>query len=281
MQLATQRIFLLLSLSALTAKGADTPAISPPAGRVAVVADGNSPDPDDIFATAVGLALIKAAGAEKKLVHYSHSCDLVKGPKITAEKELERQGMMQRSCDETAKLWGGFDHLTFYNCRTQYDAARKDLTDHINASNETNPLWIIEQGEPDLIYDAVAAADRQKLAFIHFITHHPMNDQGDHHDLKDILKLGGHEVRISNQNKNLRGAIEPWFWMRDSEDPKIRWLWDQGMLVEKDTVVDFQKGVFDCSDAGMVYFWLSGASQGGSQTAGPEEVRSLLLKNSN
>ena len=50
--------------------------IQPPAGRIAVVADGNSPDPDDIGATAVMFGILKGANLRDRLVHLSHSCDL-------------------------------------------------------------------------------------------------------------------------------------------------------------------------------------------------------------
>lgn len=39
-----------------------SPEIRPPAGRLAIVADGNSPDPDDIGATAVMFGLLKGQG---------------------------------------------------------------------------------------------------------------------------------------------------------------------------------------------------------------------------
>ena len=48
--------------------------ICPPAGRLAIVADGNSPDPDDIGATAVIFGLLHASGFNDRLVHLSHSC---------------------------------------------------------------------------------------------------------------------------------------------------------------------------------------------------------------
>jgi len=43
--------------------------INPPAGRLAVVIDGNSPDPDDIGATPVMLALLQQAKLSERLVH--------------------------------------------------------------------------------------------------------------------------------------------------------------------------------------------------------------------
>ena len=100
--------------------------ISPPPGRIAIVADGNSPDPDDLGGTAVSIALLRAAGLEDRLVHYSHSCDLVGDHRITAKPERERHHLMQLSCDVTARRWGGFDNLVFYDALWQ----KKQTQDH-------------------------------------------------------------------------------------------------------------------------------------------------------
>ena len=104
------------------------PQINPPAGRIAIVADGNSPDPDDLGGTAVSIAMLRATGLEGRLVHYSHSCDLVrKGPRISEKAEIERHALMQSSCDVTARRWGGFESLTFYDAKWQKKETIKDL----------------------------------------------------------------------------------------------------------------------------------------------------------
>jgi len=43
-----------------------------------------------------------------RLVHYSHSCDLVRDNKIFVRAEKERHQLMQLSCYVTARRWGGF-----------------------------------------------------------------------------------------------------------------------------------------------------------------------------
>ena len=85
----------------------DIPPVRPPAGRVAFVADGNSPDPDDIGGTAAAIAMLRATRLDNRLVHCSHSCDLVKADNISAEDECRRQHLMQEACDGTVKVWGG------------------------------------------------------------------------------------------------------------------------------------------------------------------------------
>ena len=115
------------------------PEINPPTGRIAIIADGNSPDPNDLGGTAVSLALLRSAGLEGRLVHYSHSCDLVRGSRISAKAEKERHALMQSSCDVTARRWGGFDSLTFYDALWQKEETIKDLSRAINALTSDDP----------------------------------------------------------------------------------------------------------------------------------------------
>ena len=156
--------------------------INPPAGRLAIIADGNSPDPDDLGGTAVSIALLRAAGLEDRLVHYSHCCDLVgvnpysPENRISPKAEIERHALMQAACDVTARRWGGFDNLTFFDAKWDFDQTVKDLIEAIYASTADNPLWIIEAGEPDLIGFALAQSPKEKHKYVKVVTHHPAND---------------------------------------------------------------------------------------------------------
>lgn len=248
---------------------------------IAVVADGNSPDPDDIGATAVSLALLKAFGLEKDLVYYSHSCDLdpFSGSRnrITPQQELNRQRLMQTSCDGTASRWGGFNGITFYNCRTQRKLATDKLRDAINAATSTKPLAIILAGEPDLIYDAINSAQRAKRKFVTIISHHIANEESADEagkNISDVEKKFSEVTvtRIPDQNVGLKTELATWHWARDHKDNRIEWLWEQGKIAEQDGVVKFQDGDFDCSDAGMVYFQITG-----DRTPGVNEFRNALL----
>ena len=253
--------------------------IQPPAGRVAVVADGNSPDPDDLGGTAVTIALLRAAGYEDRLVHYSHSCDLVRVDRISEKAEVERHALMQASCDVTARRWGGFDGLTFLDAKWQMDATIKDLAAAINASTASDPLWIIEAGEPDIIGFALKAARKDKHQFVKVVTHHPANDDaGDFYSWQQILDFGVEEVRIPDQNINLKVDQEAWDWARDHSDSRIQQIWLQGKIAEVDDVVTFQKGKWDCSDAGMILYWLTGATNGGLKAGSVTQVKAILEK---
>ena len=256
-----------------------SPTINPPAGRVAILADGNSPDPDDLGGTAVSIALLRAAGLEDRLVHYSHSCDLIKNqPNISVREERERHALMQSACDVTARRWGGFDDLTFFDAKWQQDETIRDLVNAINNSTADDPLWIIEAGEPDVIGLALRLTPKEKHRFVKVVTHHPANDNaGDFFTWQQILEFGVEEVRIPDQNTHLKVDIEKWDWARDHPDPRIQQVWLHGKIAEVDNVVKFQKGKWDCSDAGMVLYWITGATNGGLREGTVADVKGLLL----
>ncbi|WP_343853475.1 hypothetical protein [Algoriphagus jejuensis] len=261
-----------------TSTESDKIRIAPPAGRIAIVADGNSPDPDDLGGTGVSLALLRAAGLSGRLVHYSHSCDLVRGDRISEKAEKERHHLMQLACDLTARRWGGYDSLVFYDALWQQKETVSDLAKAIDASSAADPLWIVEAGEPDIIGMALSESDPEKHRFVKVITHHPANDDaGDFYSWAQILDFGVEEVRIPDQNINLKVDLPQWDWAKDHPDPRLQWIWLLGKMAEVDDVVKFQKGKWDCSDAGMVLYWITGATGGGLETGSVEDVKGLLL----
>lgn len=255
-----------------------TPTINPPKGRIAIVADGNSPDPDDLGGTAVSIALLRAAGLENRLVHYSHSCDLIRVNRIDEKAERERHALMQSACDVTARRWGGFNAITFFDAKWQQEITVNDLANTINASTAEDPLWIIEAGEPDIIGLALEASKKSKHKFVKVVTHHPANDDaGDFYTWQQILDFGVEEVRIPDQNVNLKVNLEKWDWAKNHSDPRIQWVWLQGKIAEVDNVVKFQKGKWDCSDAGMVLYWITGATNNGLELGTVDQIKKLLL----
>ena len=274
----------VLLASRCVAISAEEVCIRPPAGRLAVVADGNSPDPDDIGAMAVIFGLLRNADLSSRLVHLSHSCDLDpfknKGRNsISPEDELRRQQKLDELLDEGISLFGPFENLTdYYNCRTEPEAAVEDLRKAIDASTEEDPLWIIEAGEPDIIGYALRAADPSKVKFVHVVSHHPANDEsGDVFSWQEILDFGVTEHQIGDQNVGLKTKIELWDWAKNHKRPEIAWIWEQLHYAEQDGVVAFQANHFDCSDAGMIYWWITGADRGGETRAGVEEIRRMVF----
>jgi hypothetical protein len=257
--------------------------IQAPSGRLAVVIDGNSPDPDDIGATPVIFGLLQQAGLSDRLVHLSHSCDLDpfrnKGRQIDAQNEARRQKVLHELSGKSIELFGPFNHLRdYYNCRVSQDAARDDLVDAINASSKDDPLWIIEAGEPDLIGYALEKANPAVIKHVHVVSHHPANDDsGDYFTWQQILDFGVTEHQIGDQNVSLQTPISAWDWAKEHENEGYRFMWEMLAYAEQDGVVPFQANKFDCSDAGMVYWWITGADKGGNNFAQVSDVKEILL----
>lgn len=273
------KITLLIISIGITATAMSQAKINAPAGRIAIVADGNSPDPDDLGGTAVSIALLRAAGLENRLVHYSHSCDIIPVSRISKAAEKERHEMMQLACDGTARRWGGFDNLTFIDVKWNLDKAIEDLAKAINASTAEDPLWIIEAGEPDLIGMALDVSSKEKHNFVKVITHHPANDNtGKFYEWEEILEFNVEEVRIPDQNILLKVDEERWDWAKNHPDHRIQWVWLLGKMAEIDDVVKFQNGYWDCSDAGMVLYWITGANVNKGEPQGTvNDVKAILL----
>ncbi|MHA7943621.1 hypothetical protein ACJOV8_011165 [Formosa sp. 3Alg 14/1] len=271
------KLVLVVLVFLTTAWATAQPVIKPPKGRIAIIADGNSPDPDDLGGTTISLALLRATGLENRLVHYSHSCDLVRVNRISEAAEYERHAMMQIACDGTARRWGGFENLTFFDAKWQLDETIKDLSKAINASSAEDPLWIIEAGEPDIIGFALGASEKEKHQYVKVVTHHPANDDaGDFYTWQSILDFGVEEVRIPDQNINLKVDESEWDWAKNHSDDRMKFVWLMGKMAEVDDVVKFQKGKWDCSDAGMVLYWITGATNGGVQQGSVTQVKTIL-----
>jgi hypothetical protein len=258
--------------------------IKPPTGRLAIVIDGNSPDPDDIGATPVMFGLLKQAGLADRLVHISHSCDLDpfrnKGRQIKPEDEARRQNILHELSGKSIEHFGPFKNLRdYYNCRTRQDEARDDLIDAINVSSASEPLWIIEAGEPDLIGYALEKALPEAIKHVHVVSHHPANDNsGDFFTWQQIVDFGVTEHQIGDQNIALQTPINNWDWAKNHENPAYHFMWEMLAYAEQDGVVPFQANKFDCSDAGMIYWWITGANKGGNNFATPSDVKDMLLQ---
>jgi len=257
--------------------------INLPSGTLAVVIDGNSPDPDDIGASPVLLALLERADAADRLVHISHSCDL--DPfrnkaryQIDPENESRRQRVLDSAINRALNIFGPFENVEkLFNCRAEQQAAIEDLTLAINSASAERPLWIIEAGEPDVIGYALQESKKGKRQYVKVVSHHPANDNsGDYFTWQKILDFGVEEHQIGDQNVGLQTPVSAWDWAKDSNDDGISLIYEMLEYAEQDGIVPFQTGKFDSSDAGMIYWWITGADNGGNNHATPREIQTLL-----
>lgn len=260
------------------APGPSKNVLRPPAGRLAIVIDGNSPDPDDIGATAVMFGLLGKAGLTDRLVHLSHCCDLRPTNRISRQDELRRQRVLDQLCQDGISHFGPFENLKRqFNCRREQEEAVRDLRNAVNASSADSPLWIIEAGEPDVIGYALQGAEASTLEHVHVVSHHPANDNsGDFFRWPEILAFGIKEHQVGDQNELLQTAKKPWDWAREHSAKEIAWIWDCLAYAERDGVVKFQANKFDCSDAGMLYWWMTGADEGGETRSTPADFKEVL-----
>lgn len=224
-------------------------------GRIAYSCDGNHNDPDDWIASAVTLAILAEAGLKDRLVHFDYNCILpltdAEWEKTHAESVLGAAGRYE------------FDSNVFFDCRKDRGGAVASITKAVNDSSADDPLYFIIAGPMEVPCLGIQQSDPAKRQFVYCISHSRWND-GFASKYKftftkrSVIEQDVHWVQIRDQNRLLSCGrygrpsapeeFEPYFWMRDSHDAKVRWLWER-MLVSTRP---------DPSDAGMTYFLVSG-----------------------
>jgi len=252
---------------------------APPAfwGRIAISADGNEHNCDDITATAMTIALLATTGNAHRLVYYGYSDHLRSTGRDSTCNGGNREEEMRIFAVETATCWGGFNTGVFYNAKQHTTAAVNALAAQINQSSASQPLWIIAAGSMEVVGRALAASDASRRPFVTVVSHSTWNDfhaeEPDHgqwnfDELESIL--GAHTYHLIDQNDGLKASPTDYLWLRDAADPKLRWLWDRHIV----------SGLahFDPSDAGMVYWLLHGGPHGGDQHATPHKLKTILTR---
>ena len=239
-----------------------------PLPRIAISADGNWHDRDDICAAAIEIALLAKTGNQARLVH----CDYADHYWQT---DPTREELMRGSVVDTATQWGGFDPNVFFNATQALVAAVAHLTAEIDKSTAADPLVILSMGPMQVIGLAVAQSDTAHRGYVTLASHSPWNDNhataagpkegltGTCYSFNKIGTMGVKLLHIVDQNAGLNRPYTEFYWLRDSADPKLRWLWDRGQAAAKST--------FDCSDAGAVYCELTG-----DPTADPTKLNAIL-----
>ncbi|TYA78456.1 hypothetical protein [Seonamhaeicola marinus] len=246
--------------------------------RIACSADGNAQpdleytgrynyaDPDDWGATPATLAILAKRNLQNKLVHYSYN-NFMPSPPHTTVRNYMKEGV-----DGSIKRWD-FDKKLFFDVGTHKKQALKHLTKELKKSSKEDPLYFINMGPSEFLYQAVEQVIKEgnadALSYVYIISHSNYNDnhlrRPNHHTIKQVIELSGNRLkfkRIKDQN-NKNNPNEGWsslhdwtvwHWLRDHDNPDFVWLWES-MKKHKEFRADI-------SDAGMVYYLITGDEDG-------------------
>lgn len=248
-------------------------------GRIAISSDGNNHDCDDITATAMSIALLAKTGNASKLVYYGHSDHHWSSNTVeTCGSVTDREAEMHISSHGTAQLWGGFTLGAFRNVRANLTGAVNALVTQVNNSSAGNPLTIIAAGPMDVVGRALNTAGANK-DHVTVISHSDWNDNHSDSPENESSHSGWTWAEmqaafptvtfthIADQNAGLTVAESNYFWLRDSSDSRLQSIWARHVVGAEGPT----DGHFDPSDAGMVYYLLTG-----DQGATPRKIRFIL-----
>ncbi len=251
-----------LSVSFTVTDGGGTP---PSAWRIGLSHDGNQHDPDDFLGIAMAIAILGEAGEEGRLVHVDYSNHLGNNnPSMAAEMTASAVGAAQRWGVSAARL---------FDDQTNLAGAIDGIKNAINASTSSDRFYLVCAGPMEVAWRGINASDPAKRPFCTAVSHSSWND--DHadttlmtHRWTDIVNSGVRTIHIKDQNAGLRTALSNWTWLRDSGLEAWRWLYSRNAAEIGNA------GLFDCSDAGMVYYVLTGR---GDQDANAAKLQDLFM----
>ena len=240
-------------------------------GRIAWSSDGNHNDEDDWAASPVALAIFAEAGLKDRLDHFDYNCILTAtDPAWESTHAASVLGAAERY---------GYAKSVFHDCRKDLDGAVASIVRAINASSADDPLYFVIAGPVEVPLRGIQKADPGKRPFVYCISHSVWNDgfaakYQFTNTKRDVIPSGVRWVQIRDQNRLLSTSPygrparadewRPWHWMRDSDDAKVRFLWERMQASTR----------ADCSDAGMAYFVVTG-----DEEADPAKLRRLLDDN--
>ena len=237
-------------------------------GRIAYSADGNHNDPDDWASSPVVLALFAEFGVKEKLVHFHYNSILTN---TDAEWEKTHEAGVLGAAERY-----GYDRRLFHDCRQALDAAVASLAKAVNESTAENPLYFIVAGPMQVPVMALLKSSPEARKHVYVISHSNWNDglvtrYSFKNTKRDVIALGVNWIQIRDQNPLLAFSrygqpaqpeeFKPYFWMRDSQDPKVRFLWERMVVSTRP----------DPSDSGMAYFLMTG-----DEEADPAKYKRLL-----
>lgn len=225
----------------------------PEVGRVAMTADGNQNDKDDWASAPMALAILAHRNLQPNLVHYDYN------DHIWDSSEDHRKNMIE-SVQEGGERFG-FDTSRFFDdtIPEQLDAGTKELVAQINESTSGDELWFVLAGPMETAWMALDAADPDARKHVKCVSHgHDTFNQNyakekhGGHDYDDMIDLGCQRIQIPDQNSGFGPTdMDDWNYLKHGDDNE-KWLYSRLDLV----------GNGDVSDAGMVYFVVTGDKHG-------------------
>ncbi|MEL6481588.1 MAG: hypothetical protein AAFQ75_09080, partial [Pseudomonadota bacterium] len=228
--------------------------------RVVFHFDGNNNDPDDIAAIAVAALLAKAAGIEDKTVFYFGN--------NLAENNQNSQLAKLRDSAAFAESLG----IEIVDYQADIPAATASLTSIFNSGDA---VLVLDGGPMEATYRALEGTSASNLGNITQVSHSAWNENRDvinrpgvteartWDDIADDFPAVEQiEIRDQNNgNNNDKGFNNSaWTWMDESDDPVIQAARDV-MIPAGNTKRN------DPSDAGMLYWALTGDENGTPQKA--------------
>jgi hypothetical protein len=214
------------------------------------------------------LAILAEANLKDRLVHFDYNCIL---PLTNPEWEKTHAESVLGAAE-----WYGFDQSRFFDCRQNLQAAVADIAKAINDAAPDNPLYLIIAGPMEVPYLGIQKSDPAKRQFVYCLSHSRWNDGFAPKyrftlNKRSVIEQDVRWVQIADQNRLLSfghygtpsppADFKPYFWMRDSRDPWVRWLWERMLASTRP----------DPSDAGMAWFLVSG-----DEECDPNKLKRLL-----
>jgi hypothetical protein len=288
--------FILASLAAILSITSFAQ-VKMPAGRIAMTFDGNVEDDDDIIALPVSLAIIDAANLKSKLVLVEYNNNVCGGANTVQEDNNDASAFagndavhMRASAQGMIDKYG-FSSAIFFDYTLKAAASQTAFISEINKSTSADPLFIIAAGPMETLWRALNASDKTKHKNVFVISHSGWNQNyatsrgrcsaSSHdwakvkNDFPDAYYVESGESNtnpkeLPDQNAGLSTPINQWDWMKN--DPKAtantKWMNTRNPF----------NGKFDPSDAGMVYYLVTGGPlDGGKKRPSVTDVKNLLL----
>jgi hypothetical protein len=253
-------------------------------GRIAWSGDGNQHDTDDWLASPWSLALFRAAGMARKVVYFGYNSHLW-------DTRVGYDKIHEDNIKGTISRWGGYDNTILFNEVANTDAAVDKLVQEINKSTASDPLWLVAAGPIETFGLAIEKANPEALRHVTMLSHstwntdHAAKDHKSKYSLEFMRKAGLNYKKIKDQNnqdgtpawtaRGLKRRTEYFEFLKDHKDERMQWLWTCRVMPHYENP-NYQKGFYDYSDAGMAYWLITGANNGGDEDASPQKTLELL-----